>query len=215
MKKFLVAIIVFLLAVIAVLLYNIFNNTPVRSAPGCSENITMNYTGVEWKSNVSVDDARLMAGNYREDYGKSRIWTGETRGETADARSAWFPLETLKRFIWNIETSNCKNNCKDSLGIRIYYAKYPDLSNTEFWNEGTMGTQSDFALHHTIFMVPTYFTNRFHQDFNPFTDVCHQKLTEVGNPEKPSKAILTPGDEQNHGSLIPPNAPEGASFINE
>lgn len=213
MKKMLVSAIVFLFAVILFLLYIIyFGNTP-KATEDCST-VVMNYEGEEWESNISINDAKQIAGNYRNDYGKNRIWIGETRGDDKheDARCAWFPLETIKRYIWSIEASNCKKQCKDSLGLRIYYAKYPDISDAEFWS-GSMESQKAYASYHTVFMVPTYFTGSFHQDFNPFSEECHQVLDEVPGPHKSTKALLSVGDEQNHGSLIPPNAPDGAFFI--
>lgn len=213
MKKMFVVVIVFLLLVIVFLLFNLdFSGNQAPSAD-CNT-ILMNYEGEEWTGSISIDDAKYMAGNYREDYGKNRIWSGETRGDETqeDARCAWFPLETLKRYIWNIENSNCKKNCKDSLGLRIYYAKYPTIGDAAFWS-GTMESQKQFASYHTVFMVPTYFTGSYHQDFNPFSTECHQQLSEVPGSGKAIPALLPVGDEQNHGSLIPPNAPEGAFFI--
>lgn len=66
--------------------------------------------------------------------------------KTADARTIWFPLATIKRFICTIESYNKKlASPKQNLGIRFYYAIYENnYAITEKQN------------HHTLFMVPTF-----------------------------------------------------------
>ena len=52
-----------------------------------------------------------------------------------DAKSISFDLETLKKFIYHIEAitkQNDDNITSERLGVRIYYAAYPEIEN---WND--------------------------------------------------------------------------------
>ena len=64
-----------------------------------------------------------------------------------DARSFWYSLDTLKKFICLIERySDSLHIPEDSLGVRIYYAVYPNQAG---------GPTTGYACHHTLFFVPT------------------------------------------------------------
>lgn len=65
-----------------------------------------------------------------------------------DARACWYSLDTLKKFICLIENYSLKNRysyTSKDLGIRFYYAVYPD----------PLEGNPEYKSHHTLFMVPT------------------------------------------------------------
>ena len=146
-----------------------------------------------------------------------------------DTKSVWFSLDRLKNFIWHIEEQNCANGCNDSLGLRIYFAKYPDLTapaQAEFLD--LIGVPKAYSNHHTLFMVPTYKNEKMENvDFFPGGKTC--RLTFEQSPtvtrnlggdinitvHPPTGYIFLTGtaeDAQNHGGLIPPGDPAGTSF---
>ncbi|MGB8190775.1 MAG: hypothetical protein WCF67_02595 [Chitinophagaceae bacterium] len=103
---------------------------------------------------LDAQTAQRMAIAYASDNGKNFM---STNPEMEDARSLWFDLETIKNFIWRIEKGACNNGCGHlRLGIRIYYAKYPNKSAMSI-DKNLMSLNPDFAERHTLFMVPTYF----------------------------------------------------------
>ncbi|WP_341840304.1 hypothetical protein [Chitinophaga caseinilytica] len=162
--------------------------------------------------------AKMLADNYAKDDGKKFIGNGRSVTNVEDARNAWFPLETLKKFIWQIENAACKKNCTGHmrLGIRIYYAKYPDLATMQ-QTSGLTDVRPEYAQHHTVFLVPTYATGGKNLDFDPFHwsgNSCTPKsLTEQlatdWKFQAPVSYILLAastraGDAQNHGDMSPP-----------
>jgi len=87
-----------------------------------------------------------------------------------DAQAIWFDLETLKKFLYNIESIATKNNSEivdKLLGVRIYYVSYADSE----YNKDSIGLKrpdyKDYAHKHTLLMVPTVKSNGIDYDFNP------------------------------------------------
>jgi hypothetical protein len=179
--------------------------------------------------------AKLLAASYQQD---NKPLLSELNG-SQDASSIWFSLETLKSFIWHIETAARRNSCtkKMNLGVRIYYARYkeslrshPDLS----------GLPLSYNNCHTAFIVPTYQDSRnirVQHDFDPWhmgsdVEYCppltmEQLLTTHQHELKKENAlILSPSEPQafrggrepgwgfiqNHGSLVPPDPVTGSAF---
>lgn len=78
-----------------------------------------------------------------------------------DTHSVWFDLETLKSFIYHIE-SNMKLSldvANERLGVRIYYADYPkknlwQSSNSEY-HADLKGLPFEYYSRHTLIMIPT------------------------------------------------------------
>lgn len=115
--------------------------------------------------------SRQMLVEYRDKVWRTRNINGAAG---KDARSVWFSLEKLKAFIADIE-GKVGNSCIDSygLGIRIYYANYPDSVlirskgyDTYFQNHNL---PMEYKNHHTVVMVPTYWNNTYghNYDFDP------------------------------------------------
>lgn len=137
-----------------------------------------------------------------------------------DAQSIWFDIETLKNFIADIENQTQSNaeNSVNNLGIRFYYAAYPEQSK---WGkvgyEGLSDVTQSYAKRHTLVMIPTINVDGIDKDFNPidkntfngFNDVLitnsnYQILSASNN------ALSTTA--RNHGALMPPGNVTGASF---
>lgn len=192
------------------------------------------YSNADFEGIINYETAQAMANNYKSDKAKSFISTDAQTGTNAfvaeeDARSVWFSLDRLKNFIWHIENQNCNKGCKDSLGLRIYYAKYPDFNDPS--QPGLLGLDNvpkSYAKHHTLFMVPTYKSeNGVNVDFYP-AGVCRAPIasspTHTVAPENISIVHdISPyiflfdvsggtGDPQNHGGLIPPGDAAGTAF---
>ncbi len=155
-----------------------------------------------------------------------------------DARSVWFPLDTIKRFIQEIEKGNCRNGCTDrSYGIRLYYAAYPDIA-AMITTSQLSGLPQGYEKHHTIFMVPTYTdaNSGGPMDFDPwhmkgctaipFRQLMSPKLASekslillardypVAQRTPLSSSSSTSNTVQNHGGLCPPvcTPPVGIDF---
>lgn len=144
-----------------------------------------------------------------------------------DARTIWFDLETVKQFVYHIENSakNDKNNptnIKD-LGIRIYYANYPDKQswNSKYKNElGNFATdplRKDYAGLHTLIFIPTRRdADGVDLDFDPSDNTTYingientssSQMTAAIGP-MPSNNSSTSNNNvgaQNHGGLFPPH----------
>jgi len=108
-----------------------------------------------------------------------------------DANAIWFDMLTLKKFIADIEKEANDIDPKvrtEDLGIRFYYAAYPD--------EPHEPIPSDYARRHTLIMVPTKKQDGLNYDFNPYQESGHALAVSL---DVQGKAVA-----QNHGALIPP-----------
>jgi hypothetical protein len=213
MKKILIAIIILLLGVIAYLLCCCCKKKPVTES--CNYGQCKDYSRTPWEGKINANLLQQLSLNYRADSGKKYIWNGRKCSDSLDATSIWFSLEKLKRFIWQIESQGCKDNCLDTLiGIRLYYIRYPDT--TGMRAEGLAGLMpSTYAQHHSIAMVPTYwdFNLRKNIDYDPKIG-CHKPF-DMSPTAKPGVIFFIPpgggdgGNGQNHGDMAPPPASEG------
>ncbi len=178
------------------------------------------YTGVEMKGLIDASVAYDIANAYKGDKSKAVIdGTGQE-----DATSIWFSLETLKQYIWKIENEMQKKKMNaDSLnlGIRIYYAKYPDAATMK-----RLGFKTEYALHHTTFLVATYKGKNNNIDFDPWNmgsdAVRPTPLKEILENYKKNQATKAAaagaggqgggGGVLNQGDLKPPPAGDGYEF---
>lgn len=194
-----------------------------RSAESAGPDVSQELYGL-----LEDDLAVRMSEAYRDDQRKSKI-TG-SNGEL-DARSIWFDLETIKLFIAKIEASvaGAKNCDSMKLGIRMYYAKYPEGEEFNRYSEQLSQLGRGIAGKHTIFMTPTYWDNDENIDFNfeevgknPCKPIPYSKLLRMNN--RSNKAGLFVGRKRpapidpttgqipntvNHGGLMPPPAGSG------
>jgi hypothetical protein len=211
---------------LGVILSQNFWGVPLYKTPvvNCDQQCA-DYSSDPFKG-ISAKLAQRISDNYERDKGKKYIGMGAENTSIEDARSAWFSLETLKKFIWNIEYKACEQKCKLRLGIRIYYAKYPDSTTMQADPELKNMVNPQYALHHTLFMVPTYERHDGNIDFDPWhwgADNCTpEPLREQFSAGKVdlktarSKSLILTvwskymlpitgsAAQQNHGDLAPP-----------
>lgn len=202
----------------------------VKIPPKSESEICINYTDEE-ESTLSVGLIYNMTNHYRENKRKNWYSRDGKKDTIYDAHSIWFDLETLKKFIYNIELSAEKkdsnySSVENRLGIRIYYADYPERNT---WNQEYSRDLSSFIGHpeadrvyenmHTLIMVPTKSKGNLNIDFdldNPQIsgrdilirwhnqpDYRIQSLTFSNNFIRDFEESES-WDAQNHGSMIPP-----------
>ena len=180
--------------------------SPTGQTDECN-NVCMDYSGNPDYTIIDGETVKRMASDYRN--------TPNLIPD--DANSVWFELDDLKKFIWNIEKSVCENRCSSdslNLGIRIYYARYPQTG------PGTPAPFTELIPEyqgmHTVFMVPTYDlpgSNNAHFDFyldKPFANCSPVRIPEDDTID-PVGLFIPIG--KNHGTLCPPYC-NGAAFGN-
>jgi len=159
-----------------------------KPEPVSCNTISSNYSGVRTSGRISPIEANIMADLYYAhhypDYNKRIGEYAGVDGQDLDARSVWFSLETLKQFLWEIESKSatCTGCEKLNLGLRIYYGEYPVPTDP---NDRTFPAEE--KKKHSIFMVPTYAVNKpdgtpIDYDFNP-----NQLTANIGGKEYGSK----------------------------
>lgn len=226
MKKLLLFTNVITLSILALVWYTGCNPT---SQSLCT---TACYPFTDTSAFAGLDKqfAKMLVADYRDNqwsvYGHKLLSQGDTM---SDARSCWFSLYKLKRFIHQIENSMCACNAgqdpKPMLGIRFYYGTYP---NSTLWPQyGLNGhVPGNHERHHTLMLVPTYFNTsvQMHVDFDP-ARVAQGTCQPVPLSQVFSTQLKVPvmwvtddgsGDPSNtsmdnHGSLWPP--PDDSRFI--
>lgn len=145
----------------------------------------MANTNLNNPNTLAVDLIQDLVDNYRN----NQLNCINQNIKIDDAHSVWFDLPALKSFIAEIEAQaqivdpNVQGN---DLGIRFYYAAYPE--------DPAQPIPSNYAKRHTLVMIPTKEKEGLHYDFNPF--------------QEEGKALSVTGIAlaENHGDLIPPGA---------
>lgn len=125
-----------------------------------------------------------------------------------DAYSIWFDLDSIKKFIYHIEKGVKKNGVSGSkLGLRLYYAAYPDKSK---W--GTTGYEDlagfsrddvtkEYGAKHTLVMIPTIQNkDSIAMDFNPF-----EKDTYNEGLKNPKRRMMSDNPAQGANSILIPD----------
>ena len=117
--------------------------------------------------------AYQMISNYKTS--RWDTYTIAAKPSATDARSVWFSLDTLKRFIWNLEQEVCNNKCVDQkdLGLRFYYAEYPKEADWTALDSETgaiaLAHKNLYEFLHTVVIAPTYYSEKsqLNVDFDP------------------------------------------------
>lgn len=136
-----------------------------------------------------------------------------------DSRSVWFSLEDLNTFIQQIQdgVSSANNTGLGDLGIRFYFAQYPEAG-SPLWSDkklsAELASQAQYAGMETLILVPTYNdSNGEDVDFDPnITDGNGNPLSilDIYDPNAgnlPGKICV-----MNHGTLCPPPWPVNGSI---
>lgn len=152
--------------------------------------------------------------------------------DTTETKSVWFSLETIKKFVYQIERSTCGLKCentkKENLGIRLYFAKYPNQTDVAATDPAFSFLQNHpmYYGRKTLFMVPTYKVGLDNYDFDPkwssnfdVTSCKPKTITEiiattkgdelrVNSPIARMMTVLVPEEPdgmRNRGGICPPD----------
>lgn len=132
---------------------------------------------------------------------------------STDTSSVWFDLKTLKSFMYHVETQALQRDpsiTDDKLGVRFYFVKYPQSSQTG------LVIEDDCENMQTLLMMPTLTDNGIPTDFNVFNGQTYSQC--IVHSGSNAGTMITTGQQvppflaKNHGSLIPPISPEGEAF---
>lgn len=131
-----------------------------------------------------------------------------------DSRAVWFNLDSLKKFIWVIESQARKNhlNAASKLGVRMYFARYPAAANWGDYGGALSFINTNYNKMHTLIMVPTYNNGTYNVDFDPYYfsgNVPSSLLDILASTNNPKLGLMRSVTDQtitaqNHGDLIPP-----------
>jgi hypothetical protein len=227
-KKHLIIIIILLIICFGIY---VFLNPWTKGQVPKTNTICMDYSNYA-PSELSAALVKSMVSNYKSNQLQS-IKTSSTHPMADDAHSIWFDMDTLKKFIYHIEKSVLQNapSTTNKLGIRIYYASYPENS---LWGRPGYEDLSTFigdsekmqyTKMHTLVMIPTILNGTEYCDFNPkdkASYIGYRKLwgNSQGTPPPAYKAVVLTANSstsddigaRNHGQLIPPGNPLGEGF---
>lgn len=169
------------------------------------------YTDEPAYTGISKAAAKDLADRYKKECQPLLTSRMPDSAHNKDARSIVFPIEQLKKMIWEIEsnTRNLNTNCE--LGIRMYYGKYPDIAaiqkdaNHPLHND-YQHLPADFSHHHTIFLVPVYKDdNNIDHDFDPWQAAATGVLQALDLKKDDHIQNDSPMTAQmNHGNICPP-----------
>jgi hypothetical protein len=164
-----------------------------------------------------------MIDNYRTNQLNS-IQNSNINAVENDAQAIWFDIETLKKFIADVEsqTQNNSNMTVNNLGIRFYYAAYPELNR---WGTSGYEELSDllndpvtqlYEKKHTLIMIPTINVEGIDKDFNPMDKNTYEGFNSTINNSNyqimsVSNSTLST-TAKNHGVLFPPDCINGIGF---
>lgn len=196
--------------------------TPTLDKSRCSTCSEYNNVGTIG-SKLDINTLKTLAYNYQ-----NPLPGNETH-------SVWFNLETLKRFIYDIEAKSC--SCSGTLGLRMYYGRYPSSIPGPFTAD-LSSVPNNYGNIHTLFMVPTIDRNVsgtfYHFDFDPASSTTCSVYEgknfipmagdTAGVPTytlAPFGTSVTALMAQNHGDACPPppagaqTCPEVGAFFNK
>jgi len=216
-----------------IIIYSCNNTTGVVS--NTNETICSNYTDI---STLEVALIHAMTKKYKEN--QLSIINQSSKEENhyfsepelpeepyGDARAIWFDLETLKAFVYQIEMKAKTQGeipvSSTDLGIRIYYASYPDANYGRYGysdllsEDGSNILPENYQKRHTLVMIPTIRRDGQNVDFDPLNATTFTKPLS-SNPAKYSpgsstqmlaltgisKSTSTKTEAKNHGGLRPP-----------
>lgn len=206
---------------------------PTAEVPiNSNKSICMDYEA-EKMSTLDADLIHVMTQDYMT-HQLNYIQTNGTTIAPKDARSIWFDLVTLKKYLYHIEKNSKKVNgtiTEKDLGVRIYYATYPDKVGMKTFDDLKDSSGAllfpEYEGLHTLVMIPTIadasgnnldfnplddstFTNGFYQD----SKYAYHAGVNIPNNETAalSGSVSRGMGARNHGTLSPPNSTLGLGF---
>ena len=222
-KKYLVLIIAILVVAFGFYAYN-YPPEKKETATDLKEIASLKSSGNEaGPSKLRMSLIQEMVDNYRNTQLVS-IEDAARSGVKEDAHSILFDLDTLKKFINDIEKGvmEVEPKANPKLAIRMYYAAYPLVSK---WSEpgyenlrNLLGEEitKQYERKHTLIMIPVIKNDKgIFADFNPYNKDTYQgfpKRLKTGMQLFRDATDTTDIIGLNHGQLIPPKSIEGEAF---
>lgn len=136
--------------------------------------VCMDYS-TEAPATLTTEMVKSMVTQYGDAQLES-IQSATINSVPEDAKSIWFDLETLKAFLYQVEYNAKKKRASiknEELGIRIYYAAYPENSKMRAMEasqtDPNFSFNPDYEKLHTLVMIPTIAvgSKKENFDFNP------------------------------------------------
>ncbi len=203
--------------------YAFFNNPFTASAlPPSSTAICIDYSK-DKPNTLKHSLVAEMVKNYRTNQLVS-IQTATVNPVANDAQCIWFPLDSIKKFIYHIEKGfeTQKPGAKANLGLRMYYSAYPD---DKLWSDkgyeeiaylANNPTTALYGRKHTLVLIPTLEIHGVNSDFNPIDPATYTGFNSATNPfSNPSYVPMAMSASvmgKNHGDLQPPYPFTGNAF---
>lgn len=177
-------------------------------------------------STLKLSLIQEMINNYRDTQLKAIENAGENAVEN-DANSILFDLDTLKKFMNDIERTVKRNkpSANKKLAIRMYYAAYPSSkrwADPGYENLEKLLSNDITRLYerkHTLILLPAIQNSRgVYTDFNPL-DISTYEGLKIRSRKQMSFIMVK--DERgndasvmalNHGQIIPPATIDGQAF---
>lgn len=159
-----------------------------------------------------------MVDNYRN----NQLVAINEKLEMDDSYSVSFNLDAINNFANSIlnESKKVKPELTENdLGIRIYYAAYPQNEGMERY--AREGIAFNYNMKHTVVMIPTIKRRAENGetmdfDFNPLDKDTYNKITSYRTSELKMMSYGTSSGSEvmalNHGQLIPPKMPSSLTY---
>jgi hypothetical protein len=219
MKKLLIFSNLFWLCVIT---FNACIKVPQEVKTNDCKTVCYNYSNEQFPG-INYLSAKTFIDNY-----VNSITVNTSTGPQVDltqTQSVWLSLRKMKTFLYQIEKNSCAmKNCDvmngDSLGVRVYFGKYPTAPITSNPYFEILNTSPNLAGRTTLLFVPTYRDNTgLNIDFDPDYaanrfESCNPKTISSIKQDKemlvstsPLLKILTPEEGHgmaNRGNVCPP-----------
>lgn len=205
----------------------LFSCSKSESNDGIKENANTANQKVLNKGTSSSTMNYLLVKNMIDNYKNNQLKSIQNSGSNPvsnDAQAIWFDVETLKKFISEIESQTANNSGDVSkLGIRFYYAAYPEKSK---WGQNGYEDLSDlltdpitqmYEKKHTLIMIPTLNVGGTDKDFNPLDKNTYNGFNSSNNSLSNYEIMSVSDNElstsaRNHGTLYPPDSMTGFGF---
>lgn len=203
--------------------YVFFNNPFTRSSqPLASSAICMDYSK-DKPNTLKHSLVKELVKNYKNNQ-LVAIQTATVNAVPNDAQCIWFELDSIKKFIYHIEKGFEANKpgVKGKLGLRMYYAAYPQdtLWGTKGYEElaslSKDPTTAKYGRKHTLVLIPTLEIHGVNADFNPIDATTYtgfnSSVNPFSNPSYVPMALSASVMAKNHGRLQPPYPATGNAF---
>lgn len=170
MKRILVALNIITLSVVGIILIKGCSTDHQESTEARNpDDIVLNYAKKNFKS-LTVVQAKIMKNNY-VDSEALKAGVKPENFEYKDTESIYYTLDELKNLVWYIEHHTKGTGLDistDSMGVKFYFAKYPDLATLDQYKYPMDSEKKKISANRTtMFMVPTVKYKGKYREYDP------------------------------------------------